>query len=229
MLERRYSRMLLGVLRWTMLLSGALPWVLMLAIPNVFISVMEWKFGFTLLFGLYVSFGLLWAAMEKESATKYSIEAPKKAIFRAFMLLLILTLVPSMVKIGNGVADDVQRQIASQIVKGRAQPGFVSVILIWPTLWALMCAYALKPLWDVAVDSLRTSLIVPYFNLGPYVKRVRKRNSVEDASQAVAPECEQSSTEVSLASSTERDTEPRHPVHSPMGPLASAGSPHHVK
>jgi len=171
MLKRRYSRIALGWFRWTMLLSGALPWLLLIIMPKGFVSMMEWQFGFTLLFGAYVSAGLLWAAMEKESATKYSIEAPKSAIVRAFMLLLVLILVPAMVKIGNGVADDVHRQIVSQIAKGAKQPGFLSVILIWPTLWALICAYALKPLWDVAVDSLRNNLITPYLDLGPYQRK----------------------------------------------------------
>jgi hypothetical protein len=176
MLKRRYSRFILGCLRWTMLLSGALPWVFLIIAPNAFIGIMEWEFGFTLLFGAYVSVGLLWAAMEKESATKYSIEAPKKTIFRAFLLLLVLALVPSMVNIGNGVADDVNRQIVSQIAKGAKQPGFLSVILIWPSLWALICAYALKPLWDSAVDSLRNSLITPYLDLGPHLKLPAKKN-----------------------------------------------------
>lgn len=176
MLKRRYSRIALGWLRWTMLLSGALPWLLLIVTPIGFISMMEWEFGFTLLFGAYVSVGLLWAAMEKESATKYSIEAPKSAIFRAFLLLLALTLVPSMVKIGNGVADDVHRQVVSKIAKGAKQPGFLSVILIWPSLWALICAYALKPLWDAAVDSLRNNLITPYLDLGPYQKRLATKD-----------------------------------------------------
>ncbi len=175
MLKRRYSRFVLACLRWTMLLSGALPWVLLMIAPNAFIGLMEWQFGFTALFGAYVSVGLLWAAMEKESATKYSIEAPRTTILRAFLLLTVLTLLPSMVKIGNGVADDVSQQIISQIAKGAKQPGFLSVILIWPSLWALICAYALKPLWDAAVDSLRTSLITPYLDLGPHLKPPTKK------------------------------------------------------
>lgn len=183
MLKRRYSRFVLACLRWTMLLSGALPWVLLMIAPNAFIGLMEWQFGFTALFGAYVSVGLLWAAMEKESATKYSIEAPRTTILRAFLLLTVLTLVPSMVKIGNGVADDVSQQIISQIAKGAKQPGFLSVILIWPSLWALICAYALKPLWDAAVDSLRTSLITPYLDLGPHLKPPTKK----DRSAAAKP------------------------------------------
>lgn len=73
MLERRSSRALLTSLRWGMVLSGALPHFLLISIPNVFMFAMEWQMGFVLLFGGYAALGLIWGAMEKESASKYGV------------------------------------------------------------------------------------------------------------------------------------------------------------
>ncbi len=123
--------------------------------------------GFVLLFGGYAALGLIWGAMEKESASKYGVEAPRKAIIRAVLLLFILILVPTMTKIGTGVAEEMQRSIAKQMSPERREPGFLSVVLLWPTLWAIICAYALKPVWDTAVEAIRVNYISSKLNLGP--------------------------------------------------------------
>ena len=88
------------------------------------------------------------------------------SVVRGMLSIFVAVMVPVLVKVGVAMAEELAKQVP-RLGPHPETPGFVSVVLIWPALWALLCLYSLKPTLDHAVEAIRARFITPSFSFAP--------------------------------------------------------------
>jgi len=164
MISRRSSRNLLLVIRWAMLVSGATPFVGLLIAPSTFPRVLESQISLALVLVSYSTIGLFWAAMEKEYIENHKDERLASSVLRVCMVLCVLCIIPVFVSIAGSTTQSFYAAIHKADEKA-AEPGLITTMRLWPAMWAIICAYSLKPIWDHAVAAVRGKWVGPVFDL----------------------------------------------------------------
>lgn len=163
MLSRLASRRCLVTIRCAMLFSGGAPWLLLAAGQSWFVTAMQYQVPMALLIGAYVVAGLYWAAIEKHYIASRKGERLAVSVGRALGLLVIAVMIPVFLKVDIGMAEQFGKQVQPAAAVREAS-GLLSVLLLWPGIWALICLYALKPVWDHAVEALKDGHVRPVFD-----------------------------------------------------------------
>lgn len=166
-----------------MLVSGAAPWLFLLVGQSWFVLAMEYQFALACLFALYVACGLYWAALEKHYVSSRKGERIRVSIGRAVVLVFAATLIQTFAKGGVAAAEEFAKQIAGLDAR-HPYPGFLSLLMIWPGAWAIICLYSLKPVWDHAVDAVREVKIIDTFSFAAPKLRAELRGPVTPLSPA---------------------------------------------